>query len=105
VYPQKWKTFELRAPRAEALIDDSTHNRYALLSLSPSLDGLDLHSQAGTETIYKAPERIERISVCLCTGLAVMLTVHKKIIVYAVPQRALRAVLHGEGAKSDADVA
>lgn len=101
-YPQKWKTFEIRAPRAEALIDDSTRGRYALLSLSPSLDGLDLHTQGGTETIYKAPERIERISVSPCTGLAVMLTVHKKIIVYAVPQRALRAVLHGEGASSDA---
>lgn len=103
-YPQKWKTFEIRAPRALALIDDSTHGRYALLSLSPSLDGLDLHAQNGTETIYKAPERIEKISVCPCTGLAVMLTVHKKIIVYAVPQRALRAVLHGEGA-SDASAA
>jgi len=100
--PQKWKIFEIRAPRAEALIDDATHNRYALLSLSPSLDGLDLHTQAGTETIYRAPERIERISVSACTGVAVMLTVHKKIIVYAVPQRALRAVMHGEGASSDA---
>ncbi|MDP9603247.1 UNVERIFIED_ORG: hypothetical protein J2W38_003036 [Variovorax paradoxus] len=101
-YPQKWKTFEVRASRAEALIDDSTRGRYALLSLSPSLDGLDLHAQDGIETIYKAPERIERISVCPGTGLAVMLTVHKKIIVYAVPQRSLRAVLHGEGASSDA---
>jgi hypothetical protein len=103
-YPQKWKTFEIRAPRALALIDDSTHGCYALLSLSPSLDGLDLHTQNGTETIYKAPERIEKISVCPCTGLAVMLTVHKKIVVYAVPQRALRVVLHGEGA-SDASAA
>jgi hypothetical protein len=33
-----------------------------------------------------------------------MLTVHKKIVVYAVPQRALRVVLHGEGA-SDASAA
>lgn len=101
LFPQKWTTFEMRAPRALALIHDSTHGRYALLSLSPSLDGLDLHTQGGAETIYQAPERIEKISVCPCTGLAVMLTVHKKIIMYAVPQRALRSVLHGEGA-SDA---
>lgn len=100
-FPQNWRLFEVRASRALALIDDLKHTRHALVSLSPSLDGLDLHSRDGTETVYKAPERIEKVSVSASTGLAVMLTVHKKIIVYAVPQRALRAVLHGEGA-SDA---
>jgi hypothetical protein len=103
-FPQKWRVFDVRASRALALVDDVKHSRHALLSLSPSLDGLDLHSKDGTETVYKAPERIEKVSVSPSTGLAVMLTVHKKIIVYAVPQRALRAVLHGEGA-SDADAA
>lgn len=100
-FPQNWRLFEVRASRALALIDDLKHTRHALVSLSPSFDGLDLHSRDGTETVYKAPERIEKVSVSASTGLAVMLTVHKKIIVYAVPQRALRAVLHGEGA-SDA---
>ncbi|RQO52816.1 hypothetical protein DBV14_15735 [Variovorax sp. KBW07] len=98
-----WTSFELNIHRGVALVHDTKKARFVMLSLSPERTALVLHAKdASPEVIYVAPERIEKISVCPNTGLAVMLTVHKKVIFYVVPERSLRAVLHGEGA-SDAN--
>ncbi|MET3917165.1 hypothetical protein ABID97_003947 [Variovorax sp. OAS795] len=94
-----WTGFDLSIRGGIALVHDTKNARFAMLSLSPERTTLTLHSNGHhPETVYTAPERIEKISVCPNTGLAVMLTMHKKIILYMVPERALRAVLHGEGA-------
>lgn len=96
-HPKAWQTFELRAHGALALFHDTTRQRFALLGLSPDRTGLILHSAGRAETVYVAPKRIEKISVCPNTGLAAMLTVHRQLILYAVRERALRAVFHGTG--------
>ena len=94
-----WTSFELTIHRGIALVHDTRNARFAMLSLSPDRTALLLHAKdERPELVYTAPERIEKISVCPNTGLAVMLTVRKKVIFYVVPERALRAVLHGEGA-------
>ena len=94
-----WTSFELNIHRGIALVHDTKNERFAMLSLSPDRTALVLHAKdKHAEVVYTAPERIEKISVCPNTGLAVMLTVHKKVIFYVVPERALRAVLLGEGA-------
>ena len=100
IEPSKvWTTFELSIHRGIALVHDTKNTRFAMLSLSPDRTALVLHAKdERPEVVYTAPERIEKISVCPNSGLAVMLTVHKKVIFYMVPERALRAVLHGEGA-------
>lgn len=94
-----WTSFELSIHRGIALVHDTKYARFAMLSLSPDRTALMLHAKdERPELVYTAPERIEKISVCSNTGLAVMLTVHKKVIFYVVPERMLRTVLHGEGA-------
>lgn len=94
-----WTSFELNIHRGVALVHDTKKARFAMLSLSPERTALVLHAKdEHPEVVYTAPERIEKISVCPNTGLAVILTVHKKVIFYVVPERALRTVLHGEGA-------
>ncbi|MDQ0569454.1 hypothetical protein QFZ42_001288 [Variovorax paradoxus] len=94
-----WTSFELTIHRGIALVHDTKNTRFAMLSLSPDRTALVLHAKdERPEVVYTAPERIEKVSVCPNSGLAVMLTVHKKVIFYVVPERALRAVLHGEGA-------
>ncbi|MEJ1171277.1 hypothetical protein [Variovorax sp. CCNWLW235] len=100
IEPSKvWTTFELSIHRGIALVHDTKNTRFAMLSLSPDRTALVLHAKdERPEVVYTAPERIEKVSVCPNSGLAVMLTVHKKVIFYVVPERALRAVLHGEGA-------
>jgi len=84
------------------LLCDDRHGRFSLLAQSPNRVHFVLHHRDGVEPVYTAPERVEKCTVCPATGLLAMLTTQRRLILYSVPNRALRAVLQGDGVVPDA---
>ncbi|SFQ15249.1 hypothetical protein SAMN05443579_12524 [Variovorax sp. PDC80] len=96
-HPHAWHAFEIGAHKAIALIFDAHRGRFAMTGLSSDRSALVLHSSAGAETVYHAPERIEKIAVCPNTGLAAMLTLHRQLILFDLSLRVLLGFFHAEG--------
>lgn len=87
---------------ALGLVHDARSGRFALVARSPDARTLFLFGEQVNEPLYTTAAKLSACSVCPNTGLIAMLTADRQLVVYAVPDRAARLIVHGTGLE-DAD--
>ena len=106
--PVGFQAYEVTLPagfHAAGLVHDVAHGRFALVTRSPDSRSLFLLGDHVNEPLYTAPAKLTTSTMCPNTGLIAMLTIDRQLIVYSVPERTARIVMHAGGQEKNHDAA